>query len=419
MKFNFKQKILFTTIVTILIFGLVATIGVFSYSKNFIFNLEKDNLNNFARQNSNLVRQIFLDIEEVSNTISRQEIILSYLQSEDLTLQDSKILSLLQTYKINDFYDVIYLMNTDGLTLVSTDESFVNQNYGFRNYFKEALAGRQNLDTSLGVTSQKLGYYMASPIFGDRDVVLGVVVIKIKPQILDNLANAVNYSKDSHIMVLDRFGVVIYSDLEDRMYKSIGLLSNEEQQIIKDNRSYEGIDLEPIQYQEVKNNLNIMEDVKVISLYDDVDGYEEILSISRVGHFPFFLVIEESTERYLSLVNNVATILSIIVSMAALITALIILLFLNKFIKPVIELRKVVQGISRGNLSMRADIKTGDEIEDLAVAFNTMASTMEKNIKNIEKEVAKRTKILKDLNSHMIGRELKMIELKKKLKNKK
>lgn len=419
MRLSFKQKILLSVVLTILIFGLVATIGVFFYSKNFIFDLEKNNLENFSRQNSNLIKQIFLDVEDVSTTISRQKTIIDYFQNSDPALQDSEVLSLLETYKINDFYDVIYLIDTDGLTLVSTDESFVNKNYGFRHYFKEALAGRQNMDTSLGVTSKKLGYYMAGPIFGDGDRVLGVVVIKIKPEILDSLANVMTDDEKSHIMVLDRFGVVVYSDLEERIYKSIGLLSAEEKQIVVDNRSYEGIDLEPLQYQAVKDSLNFMEDVKIISLYDEEDGYEEILSISRAGHFPFFLVIEESTEKYLSLVNNVATILSVIIFIAAFITALIIWLFLNRFTKPIIELKKVAESISRGNLSMRANIKTGDEIEDLSIAFNDMAAKTEKNIKDIEKEVAKRTKNLEDLNSHMIGRELKMIELKKKLKNKK
>ena len=41
-------------------------------------------------------------------------------------------------------------------------------------------------------------------------------------------------------------------------------------------------------------------------------------------------------------------------------------------VKPLRHLRDVSDAISRGNISLRADIRTGDEFEELAVAFNRM-----------------------------------------------
>ncbi len=41
-------------------------------------------------------------------------------------------------------------------------------------------------------------------------------------------------------------------------------------------------------------------------------------------------------------------------------------------VKPLKHLRDVSDAISRGNIDKRADIHTGDEFEDLAVAFNRM-----------------------------------------------
>ena len=41
-------------------------------------------------------------------------------------------------------------------------------------------------------------------------------------------------------------------------------------------------------------------------------------------------------------------------------------------VKPLRHLRDVSDAISRGNIALRAEIHTGDEFEELAVAFNRM-----------------------------------------------
>ena len=41
-------------------------------------------------------------------------------------------------------------------------------------------------------------------------------------------------------------------------------------------------------------------------------------------------------------------------------------------VKPLRHLRDVSDAISRGNTTLRAEIHTGDEFEELAVAFNRM-----------------------------------------------
>ena len=58
---------------------------------------------------------------------------------------------------------VSYVMDSNGLTLAASNfdkpDSFVDQNYGFRPYFRSAIAGGVGHYVALGTTSHALGYY--------------------------------------------------------------------------------------------------------------------------------------------------------------------------------------------------------------------------------------------------------------------
>ena len=127
---------------------------------------------------------------------------------------------------------------------------------------------------------------------------------------------------------------------------------------------------------------------------------------------------------------------------------LISFIFSEKITKPFNFLIEETKNIANGNLGHQIKIKTGDEIEELADAFNQTTKKLEKSHTALEEaktvleiKVNARTKELKELNENLdkrvkektkeltekieelerfqkltIGRELKMIELKEEIK---
>jgi methyl-accepting chemotaxis protein len=115
--------------------------------------------------------------------------------------------------------------------------------------------------------------------------------------------------------------------------------------------------------------------------------------------------------------------------------------------KPVEQLRAGAEIIGKGNLDYQIKLKTGDEIEELAKSFNRMAEDLKKSRASLEEtktvleiKVAARTRELRELAENLdgqvkqrtkelrekvrelerfnrlaVGRELKMIELKKEI----
>jgi len=110
---------------------------------------------------------------------------------------------------------------------------------------------------------------------------------------------------------------------------------------------------------------------------------------------------------------------------------LIIVILLNAYLtlkisSPLTKLTKGAEIIGKGNLEHRIDVKSKDEIGGLATAFNNMATGLKDKSKEIQKELTMRKKAEEELRKRVeelekfskltVGRELRMIELKKKIK---
>ena len=82
-----------------------------------------------------------------------------------------------------------------------------------------------------------------------------------------------------------------------------------------------------------------------------------------------------------------------------LIGSIIISLLVGQIItRPLLRLTKTVETISEGDLAVRANITTEDEIGILARSFNTMTEKLSENLANLEGRVSERTQELESAN---------------------
>jgi len=77
----------------------------------------------------------------------------------------------------------------------------------------------------------------------------------------------------------------------------------------------------------------------------------------------------------------------------------------NTITRPLLALNKGSQIIGNGNLDHKLHIKTGDELENLADAFNQMADDLKIYIKNLQETTAAKEKIQSELN---VAREIQL-----------
>jgi two-component system C4-dicarboxylate transport sensor histidine kinase DctB len=157
-------------------------------------------------------------------------------QADDPTAKDQAN-RLLNRLRRETGADVIYLMAPDGNTLAASnwndEDSFVDRNFAFRPYFREAMAGGLGRFFGLGTTSGKRGYYFGAAV-RDGAEILGVLVVKVELDHTETLWG----STPEQLMVTDNLGVVILTSRPEWRFRASRALDAGDREQIASDRPY-------------------------------------------------------------------------------------------------------------------------------------------------------------------------------------
>jgi len=133
---------------------------------------------------------------------------------------------------------ICYLMDSSGTTVAASNyqavNSLVGKNYGFRPYFKNAIAGKSAIYLALGVTTKKRGFYFSAPVAYTSERTNGVIVVKYPAEKLEEeLTNLAGI-----FALVDPNGIVFASNRKEWLYRSLSALSSEDAQAIKQSRQF-------------------------------------------------------------------------------------------------------------------------------------------------------------------------------------
>jgi len=293
---SIKNKIILSIASSIVVFGSIATLTVFSMTKNNLVKMEQEDINKHNKTHNSTAEQILSFSRELIKDAAMNKDIILLLGNSDAknNVYDEKIIDYvtndyLKAINVGDVYSAIYIMNIDGLTIASTAESFVGKNYAFRDYFINAVNGNSYTDVSIGVTSKKLGYYFSYPVKNNEGNVIGVVVAKMRPEILSKTFSNF-YSGDVNIMLVDSYGMIVFSKDKDKYLHSLGKFSEKEQEKFINDKRYGGIKIDDVGKLEIQEQLGfINEEQKIFELYDE-DHESEYVTVSKVSDFPFSVI---------------------------------------------------------------------------------------------------------------------------------
>jgi two-component system, NtrC family, C4-dicarboxylate transport sensor histidine kinase DctB len=138
-----------------------------------------------------------------------------------------------------------YFMDAEGTTFAASnwnsERPFVGNNFSYRPYFQEAMEGRLGRYFALGTTSKKRGYYFASQVARDGEV-LGAVVVKVS---LADIEAAWTASEED-VIVTDPHGVIFISSRPAWRFRSLAPLDAQALRVIAEGRRYQSVDLVPL-----------------------------------------------------------------------------------------------------------------------------------------------------------------------------
>ncbi|NYZ13846.1 sensor histidine kinase [Azospirillum sp. RWY-5-1] len=139
----------------------------------------------------------------------------------------------------------LFVMDAAGLTLAAsnwdTPQSFVDSNYGFRPYFRQAATLGRGSFYAVGVTTGTPGHFLSHAVY-DGGRIVGVVAVKVS---LDGLEEAWRFGAE-RVLVTDDAGVVFLSSEPAWRFSTLGAPSPADARRMDETRQYAGIELTPL-----------------------------------------------------------------------------------------------------------------------------------------------------------------------------
>ena len=144
--------------------------------------------------------------------------------------------------------EAIYLMNDVGVVLAASNagqpNSFLGQNYGFRPYFQEALAGSRSDYFAIGATSGRPGYFVAEPASFAPGTQTGVIAIKLDISELQR-----SWESESEVVIaVNSDGIVVLASNPAWLYRPVSVLESEVRNRILLSRQFGDEALDPLEW---------------------------------------------------------------------------------------------------------------------------------------------------------------------------
>jgi len=400
MKHNIQKKILFWTILIVTTIGALVSILVYLRLENILMQSEKKSIHSTTHKKAREIQLILDNTALFVKMLATRVRILDYLNNPSPLLK-KELVDLFDSYQRDNInYLSIYLLDATGSAHISTDRSFIGNSYSFRPYFIEAMKGNSYVEAALGKTTNTIGFYFSYPVTANDGKRVGVVAVKLEPKsvYIRALGTPLDGERVSTDMITDTKGVILFSTKKDRLLKSMGKLSPRQLNQIYTNNTYLKTAITPLWYDAAQTIISSSASIQTVEIVDKVDKEKELLSISKVSNYPFYLVSEVGLDSILGQISAITFVIGIGIFSAALLSLLIISYRIRSVLSPLTQLKKHSELLSRGDFSKKLDIQSGDEFEEVASILNRMQDFLQNSYKGLQSKVDERTK---ELNQHL------------------
>lgn len=215
------------------------------------------------------------------------------------------------------------------------------------------------------------GDYMYSPITGRPVIpIINSIVKENNKEVVSALVIAVDINRltqqlvdkkkeqNVHTMILDSNGLVFAAD-QSELELNLNFSENDE----------------------VKDFYKKMSETISGSGKFKLNGVEYIASFEKHEKYGFYIISYMQISHYMEKVDSLRFGINIVILLSIALTALVVYIIIKRLVKPIKEVSDTAQQIAEGNLTCKLlNIKSNDEIGELAKSFNTMVNSLKEMV---------------------------------------
>ena len=349
--------------------------------------------------NSVLIRDAIIEANQKYNSMKKEDIEYS-LKGLDQKWLSSNNMSFLEKYLDNDvsynlrdllsgYKNIEEIFITDrygGLVAASSKTSdFYQADEGW--WQKAFFYGKGRVYVSgltLDMSSMILGLTIAIPIRDKYNSLIGVCKAVVDINKFFKHLELFGVIGKEHIMITDQSGRLIFHP------------------------GYKALTVDIFEEEDYKRFISNKKGWGILSK-TYIHNNEQFLAFSAINH-P--ILLENKVYWHVFLAKNKKDVFSpakgLVPLLGTITNILLIVLIVLGFllgkglVKPIEKLDKAIKNVSNGNLECNIDVKTGDEIEDLANSFKLMVSQLEKRELELEEEKLYKEQIINSMSDSLI-----------------
>ncbi|MDF1750292.1 MAG: ATP-binding protein [Alphaproteobacteria bacterium] len=221
-------------IVILVIVAILSAIPLFALAYVYFTNEELQRAQNRVSLYRSTLINALERFQHLPFVLARDTHVLKAARGEDRAALSVR----LSRFAAQTDLEAIYLMDRSGLTVSASNYdapiTFLNQNYGFRPYFRKALAGQRGEFFGIGATTSLPGFFIAEPVRDEIGTPVGVIAIKL------GLSNLEKSWKDGgeFVFASNADGVVVLSSEASWRYHTLTDISSGRRAAIQANRQF-------------------------------------------------------------------------------------------------------------------------------------------------------------------------------------
>lgn len=399
---------------TLMLIGLtILSMGVIAFT---IINSTRSALIEAANQNLiGTAQQISTKIDDYLEANitglqaeSRLAIFQYFISDETLSAYEiQEIRSALTSLKNKDPYILSYsLLSTEGEILADTrsfDASKIPTYLGVPKQVQREFVNRTNMGQTyispIIFEEEESVLYLSAPlrdIYGEATAFLVARYnVAVFQEIIENntgLAGQGSYGV-LYSQIHDNYLQIAHGKDSESIFTLIALDYSQRIDDLKTNHFLPDFPQEELMVKDISLLGNLEDAFKEPYFIYEGETIEQV-AIVQLKEKPWFLAFYQPQEKFLAPVAKQTTLAILLAIIVGGIASIIAYLFARNFSAPLSHLAEVAQKIGQGDLEVRAEVRTGDEIGTLATTFNTTTNQLQHTLETLEQQVEERTKNL-------------------------
>lgn len=367
-------------------------------------------LTNLANQVGQALDNFVQTQMDALRTESRNPVMPAYFSNPSANAADAA--SALRSLSLKNpvFITSYAILDRSGANLLDTNPNNVGRSEGDRQYAQTPLASGRPYVSNVMFYEGQPRLYFSSPIRNPAGELLGLLRVEYNAAVLQWLVknNSSGASAERYVVVMDEENYLRLAQSNDprQLYQSYASLSSDQVTTLQ---KYGRLPPGPVE-QFSANQAAVVDGLRNIavepfftasaSALGGEAAYSTAIHITRA---PWIVMTRTSVSSIQAEVNGQtrgAVLLALISGIFVILAALGVGQLLAT---PIVRLTRIAEQVAAGNLDVRSEETTQDEIGGLARTFNAMTAQLKDTLEGLEQRVADRTRAL-DLSSDVSRR---------------